>query len=44
MSDRHFAGFSSLLQSHTFKVPEPEKEEVLTAFAAHKGEGTEGYL
>jgi hemoglobin len=27
-----------------FKVPEPEKEEVLAAFAAHKGEVTEGYL
>jgi hemoglobin len=26
-----------------FKVPEREKEEVLTAFAAHKGEVTEGY-
>ena len=26
-----------------FKVPEPEKEEVLAAFAAHKGEVTEGY-
>jgi hemoglobin len=25
-----------------FKVPEPEKGEVLTAFAAHKGEVTEG--
>jgi hemoglobin len=27
-----------------FKVPEREKEEVLAAFAAHKGEVTEGYL
>jgi hemoglobin len=26
-----------------FKVPGPEKEEVLAAFAAHKGEVTEGY-
>jgi hemoglobin len=26
------------------KVPQPEKEEVLAAFAAHKGEVTEGYL
>src|SRR5512132_1314585 len=26
-----------------FKVPEPEKAEVLAAFAAHKGEVTEGY-
>src|SRR4030095_9318299 len=26
-----------------FKVPEREKEEVLAAFAAHKGEVTEGY-
>ena len=26
-----------------FKVPEPEKEEVLAAFAAHKSEVTEGY-
>jgi hemoglobin len=26
-----------------FKVPEREKAEVLTAFAAHKGEVTEGY-
>ena len=26
-----------------FKVPEREKEEVLVAFAAHKGEVTEGY-
>ncbi len=26
-----------------FKVPETEKEEVLAAFAAHKGEVTEGY-
>ena len=26
-----------------FKVPEPEKEEVLAAFAAHKGEVTEGH-
>ena len=26
-----------------FKVPDPEKEEVLAAFAAHKGEVTEGY-
>jgi hemoglobin len=26
-----------------FKVPEQEKEEVLAAFAAHKGEVTEGY-
>jgi hemoglobin len=26
-----------------FQVPEPEKEEVLAAFAAHKGEVTEGY-
>jgi hypothetical protein len=25
-----------------FKVPEREKEEVLAAFAAHKGEVTEG--
>ena len=27
-----------------FNVPEREKEEVLAAFAAHKGEVTEGYL
>jgi hemoglobin len=27
-----------------FKVPEPEKGEVLAAFAAHKGEVTEGSL
>ena len=27
-----------------FKVPEREKTEVLTAFAAHKGEVTAGYL
>jgi hemoglobin len=27
----------------SFKVPEQEKEEVLAAFAAHKGEVTEGY-
>jgi hemoglobin len=27
-----------------FKVPEREKSEVLGAFAAHKGEVTEGYL
>ena len=26
-----------------FKVPDREKEEVLAAFAAHKGEVTEGY-
>jgi hemoglobin len=26
------------------KVPQQEKEEVLAAFAAHKGEVTEGYL
>ena len=26
-----------------FNVPRPEKEEVLAAFAAHKGEVTEGY-
>jgi hemoglobin len=26
-----------------FNVPAPEKEEVLAAFAAHKGEVTEGY-
>jgi hemoglobin len=26
-----------------FSVPDPEKEEVLGAFAAHKGEVTEGY-
>ena len=26
-----------------FSVPEPEKAEVLAAFAAHKGEVTEGY-
>jgi hemoglobin len=26
-----------------FKVPEREKEDVLTAFAAHEGEVTEGY-
>lgn len=26
-----------------FKVPTPETEEVLAAFAAHKGEVTEGY-
>ena len=26
-----------------FKVPDTEKEEVLAAFAAHKGEVTEGY-
>jgi hemoglobin len=27
----------------SFKVPEREKQEVLAAFAAHKGEVTEGY-
>jgi len=27
----------------SFKVPEQEKEEVLGAFAAHKGDVTEGY-
>jgi hemoglobin len=27
-----------------FKVPQQEKEEVLAAFAAHKGEVTEGYM
>jgi hemoglobin len=27
-----------------FKVPEREKEEVLAAFAARKGEVTEGYV
>ncbi len=27
-----------------FKMPEREKDEVLAAFAAHKGEVTEGYL
>jgi hemoglobin len=27
-----------------FKVPQREKAEVLSAFAAHKGEVTEGYL
>jgi hemoglobin len=27
-----------------FKVPKPEKEEVLAAFAAHKGEVTAGYV
>jgi len=27
-----------------FNVPEPEKAEVLAAFAAHKGEVTQGYL
>jgi hemoglobin len=27
----------------SFKVPEREKDEVLAAFAAHKGEVTEGY-
>jgi hemoglobin len=27
-----------------FKVPDREKKEVLAAFAAHKGEVTEGYL
>jgi hemoglobin len=27
----------------SFEVPEKEKEEVLAAFAAHKGEVTEGY-
>ena len=27
-----------------FQVPEQEKEEVLGAFAAHKGEVTEGYV
>ena len=27
-----------------FKVPKPEKAEVLTAFAAHKGEVTAGYV
>jgi hemoglobin len=27
-----------------FKVPQREKKEVLAAFAAHKGEVTEGYL
>ena len=27
-----------------FKVPKPEKSEVLAAFAAHKGEVTAGYL
>jgi hemoglobin len=28
----------------SFDVPQQEKEEVLAAFAAHKGEVTEGYL
>src|SRR5262245_41021530 len=28
----------------SFNVPQPEKEEVLGAFAAHKDEVTEGYL
>ncbi len=28
----------------TFKVPQLEKEQVLGAFAAHKGEVTEGYV
>jgi hemoglobin len=28
----------------SFKVPQREKDEVLAAFAAHKGEVTEGYL
>jgi hemoglobin len=28
----------------SFSVPEPEKEEVLGAFAAHKNEVTEGYM
>ena len=28
----------------TLNVPEPEKEEVLGAFAAHKAEVTEGYM
>jgi hemoglobin len=28
----------------SFNVPEPEKEEVLGAFAAHKDEVTEGYM
>ena len=27
-----------------FKVPEKEKSEVLAAFAAHKGEVTEGFM
>ena len=27
-----------------FKVPEQEKSEVLAAFAAHKGEVTEGFM
>ena len=27
-----------------FKVPQREKDEVLAAFAAHKGEVTEGFL
>jgi hemoglobin len=27
---------------HSFKVPKPEKEEVMAAFAAHKTEVTEG--
>jgi hemoglobin len=27
-----------------FRVPQKEKDEVLAAFAAHKGEVTEGYL
>jgi hypothetical protein len=27
-----------------FKIPVPEKEEVLTAFAAHKDEVTAGYF
>jgi hemoglobin len=27
-----------------FKVPEREKDEVLAAFAAHKGEVNEGYM
>ena len=26
-----------------FAVPAPEKDEILAAFAAHKGEVTEGY-
>jgi hemoglobin len=28
----------------TFKVPQREKDEVLAAFAAHKGEVNEGYM
>jgi hypothetical protein len=33
----------ALFSTNRSKVPEQEKEEVLLALAAHKGEVTEGY-